>query len=189
MSEFVTYHVMRFLHAIEERFTFATGYRGSLFLLAGGLFLLAFLILYVIAKSFFGRAQPVTHTVRARQKVLVEPRSPPEGATLYVPEGESAYDDGALDGSSEEPASLDAFLDRVHAHGLGDPRILGSTPRGKHIRLHGCAACRGFAGQCDYAAGFLAGGFMRLVRGDVHVVEIACTRGGDHHCEFEVTYA
>ncbi len=189
MSEWVTYYLTRILHALEARFTFATGYRGSIFLLAGGLFLLTFLVMYALAKSLFGRAQPAMMATTARPKVIIMPRAMSRERTLSVPAGNDAFRRGYEDAARARPASLDGLLDHVYEIGLGDARILGSTSTGKLVRLHACANCHADDVGCAYAAGYLCGGFTGLSRRETHVVETTCTRRGDASCEFEVTYA
>ncbi len=189
MSELVTYHILRILHMIEERFTFAAGYRGSIILISGGLFLLTFLIAYAMAKSAFGRGHSSPRPSREVRSVIVEWRSAPQTHTLQAPTGAGAFDRGFKDAQAARDGSVDDLLDRMYEAGIGDPRIVGSTARAKLVRLYACASCRaGDTTGCGYAAGFLGGGISALIASAVSVTEVGCRRDGHLACEFEVTY-
>lgn len=208
--------ILEALQGVSERFGWAYGYRGSLFLIAGGVFILGVLmVLLVVRSALFGT--PARRDVAAAPSVLVAPPAAPaplapEGSRRLAREAaedpENAHRLGRRAGGAVRSRSLDEALDRFAQAGLGDPRVVSTTSHRKVVRLPSCRTCTAVAARgatrfawnpeefsgsevapaCEFERGFLEGALAPLVAGAARVRETACRTRGDRACEFEVVY-
>lgn len=208
--------ILEALRNVSERFGWAYGYRGSLFLIAGGVFVLGVLmVLLVVRSALFGT--PARRDVAAAPSVLVAQPVPPaplapDGSRRLAEEAahdpETAFRLGRRAGGTIRSRSLDEALDRFAQAGLGDPRIVSTTSRRKVVQLASCRTCTAVVARgaaefawnreefsrsktapaCEFERGFLEGALGPIVAGAARVRETACRTRGDRACEFEVVY-
>lgn len=180
-----------------SRFTFDARGEGALHLVAGGLAVMGVFSTWLL----LGALRPSTRTVpelprksvltslRARTVVDTDPtRYARDAGTDPI----GAWEKGRLAGRKCGARAMDDLFDRMHAVGLGEPRVVESRPNRKVVRLHDCRGCHGARGAtalCHFERGFLEGAFGRMVETAARVVETRCRSVGDPWCEFEVTYA
>jgi len=176
---------------IQSHVGFAPSYRGALFLMAGGLFIIALLVGGILVQSaIVGEVTPAaTGGPSARRRRRVEtsfiraprPRPPPPADLDEKVEIER----GRISGRRVIVSNLDDVLDRMIEADLGEPRILATGPTHKLVRFYdrgGCAASRAFE------RGFLEAALETVLHRPVEAAEVSCARKGAPACEIEVRY-
>ncbi|MHB8585279.1 MAG: V4R domain-containing protein [Thermoplasmatota archaeon] len=205
------------LTGLLSHFSWLASFRGSILLLAGGLFLVGVLMLMLLIQSAvfgtppapppvprsvrLGPARPLAKLADGREQEILRDAGDPSRVRRLA----------ALAGQAAEPVVFDDVLDAFLACGLGEPSVIVTESRRKVIRVLETRTCAtavrqggksppripraggsggrdAARGACRYEAGFLAGGFGRLARSPVSVREIACALDGDAACDFEVSY-
>lgn len=140
------------LRELSTHFGWAYSYRGSIFLIAGGVFVLGVLTLVLLVQStLFGA--PVRREAPPAPSVLVRAPAPPppldpESAKRLAEQAATSPDDvfrlGARAGAAMPAKSLDVVLDRFVQAGLGDPRIVSTSSHRKRVRVAACRTCSAF---------------------------------------------
>lgn len=163
----------------------------ALFLMAGGLAMLTFLLLLILmGNALSGQSEPVSLGQPKDDRLQLRPIWASQSPRM-LPGGEETTVPG-----SETPAvtpAIDRPMAAIVKARLGEPRILRHHPRGTRIRLYRCRGCpdsdddAAGADECESERIDLQTIFADTTGRDrVRVRETACRRRGDAFCDFEV---
>ncbi|MEA3191544.1 MAG: hypothetical protein QOD77_2126 [Thermoplasmata archaeon] len=158
--------------------------QASIPLLAGGLVMLAVLVVLVFIQNLVPNRQPAAG-------------APAEGVPSLRPlDGKAVFHavtpaKGRRRKATPErpPLPVDAALLRLLEQKAGEPRLLRVRERMAKIRLYHCAGCaRKEENGCTVERDQVRAAFGALHGDRASVAEVRCTIRGDPHCEFEVRH-
>lgn len=160
--------------------------QASIPLLAGGLVMLAVLVVLVFIQNLMPNRKPAVGTTDTTPALR-----PLDGKATFHPAPHPVRKGRRKPKATpvRPPLAIDTALLRLVERRAGEPRLLRSRERMAKLRLYGCSGCARRDGNgCTTEREMVREAFAGLHGDRTAVAEVRCTVRGDPFCEFEVRH-